>query len=167
MVAPVSRTFNREAESFRTYCQRQFDAKLDYTFDSVAILDGILAECYQGLKGMHANEGWTFLNNTTLAGGAYFGEILARNCGGKWTCEGDPNHLQNWTVVVPWTDGVEYKVSVFGSVYNFLLKGPTETLLGVVAPFLSPEGQWPTPKPVRSRPSRKSSRKTLRTTRRH
>ncbi len=143
MADPVTRTFTTEAEAFRSYCQRNFKTDLNYSFDSVAILDGVLAECYEGIKGMNPNEAWTFLNNMTLAAGAYFGEILVRNNGGTWACNGNPKQLQNWCVATPRNGTAPLSVPVFGSVYNFLHRGPTETLLSVAAPFLNAKDQWP------------------------
>lgn len=144
MVPTPTRSFTQEAEAFRTYCQRQFKTTLDYSFDSVAILDGILGECYEGAKGMNTNESWTYLNNITLAAGAYFGEVFVRNAGATWICEGAPDQIQNWVIQVPPVNGSGPKtVAVYGAVYNFLHRGPGETLLAVTAPFLTPNGTWP------------------------
>ena len=143
MAAAAQRSFRHEAESFRSYCHRQFGADLDYSFDSLALLDGVLDECYQGLKSMNETEGWTFLNNISLAAGSYLGEVLARQCNGHWEPGPEPGHLQNWYVTIPARAGPPRQMPVFKAVYDFLERGPTETLLAFVAPLLTADGEWP------------------------
>lgn len=163
MPGAAVRSFTYEAEAFRSYCQRQFESPLEYTFDSVALVDGILGEAHASLRGMNEAEAWTYLNNMTLAAGAFVGEMLVRNCEGTWTCHGATGKLQDWGVQVkangqngPW-------VPVYASVFSFLQRGPHETLLALVAPFLKANGQWPEPKmesPVTRRTTPKKNAKT-------
>jgi len=142
MPGPVTRNFSYEAEAFRSYCQRQFEAPLQYNFDSVAIVDGILGEAYESLKGMNEAEAWTYLNNMTLAAGAFLGEVLVRNNVGAWWCSGDASRLQDWGVKSEPNAPGPRTVSVFQAVYSFLQKGPAETLLALVAPYLKTDGKW-------------------------
>jgi len=139
------RSFSYEAEAFRSYCQRQFDSTLDYSFDAVALVDGILGEAHASLLGMNEAEAWTYLNNMTLAAGAFVGEMLVRTCGGIWTCHGTPGKLQDWGVQVTGEGKRGDWVPVYASVFNFLQRGPHETLLALVAPLLEANGRWPTP----------------------
>jgi hypothetical protein len=159
MTGPPTRTFTYEAEAFRSYCQRAFETPLQYEFDSVALVDGILGEGYQSLKSMNESEAWTYLNNITLAAGAFVGEILVRNCGGTWACTGDTKRLQDWLVHVPGPGATMQAVPVFSAVYSFLQKGPTQTLLAVVAPFLTTKGTWArTPRRTTKRKAKAATR---------
>lgn len=159
MTGPVTRNFGYEAEAFRSYCQRQFETPLSYSFDSVAIVDGILGEAYESLKGMNEAEAWTYMNNMTLAAGAFLGEVLVRSGVGTWTCSGDPQRLQDWGVRAS-----SQNVPVFQAVLSYLEKGPSQTLLALVAPFLKADGHWPearnvaTTRPSRAKPARAKAR---------
>jgi hypothetical protein len=162
MTGAVTRNFGYEAEAFRSYCQRQFETPLDYSFDAVAIVDGILGEAYGSLKGMNEAEAWTYLNNMTLAAGAFLGEVLVRNGVGTWWCSGDPKHLQDWGVKCAPNARGPANVPVFQAVYNFLQKGPSETLLALVAPLLKADGHWPQqpmPNPAPRPPSHRAAAK--------
>lgn len=145
MHGPATRSFSYEAEAFRSYCQRQFDAPLEYHVDSVALLDGILGEAHASLKGMNEVEAWTYLNNMTLAAGAFLGEVLCRTAAAAWSCQGNAKRLQDWGVQVSTPGETTRWVPCFDAVFQFLHKGPTESLLGVVTPFLA-SGHAATPK---------------------
>lgn len=65
----------RIAEGYAELCKDRYDVQLDFSPESIEILDRYLAETFP--------EGCTF-NTTIVSVAAYVGETLRRSIGGKW-----------------------------------------------------------------------------------
>lgn len=91
------------AEDAVNFAKAEFNVELDYSIDSISLIDTLLLDCIDILgkqEGQEKRDEYTFAMSNMF--GAYMGEIYKKIIGGEWVYDTTDEHAP--TVMLKYTD---------------------------------------------------------------